>query len=162
MTSSFPNAPNQLQRDLGRALTASVAPEEVPYFDEIVTASTRRGKARGDHELGFGVSADEVSTVSLAIFVSCKPVMEFLWDAARDAAGQLIKDEGQQMRLAFEKRISEWIERKLEKPSPVTATPEKLDSFLNTIAKDAQSSGLDKDTTERVVETLRNSLDSWS
>lgn len=147
-----------LELSLGRTLTETVAPDKSPFFDDIVAVSTAPVKKRGDHELGFGISADDVGTVSAVLLVLSKPILTFIWENARDVAGQLIKDATDQVRLAFERRLSDWIKHRFHKPSPITVPPEKLDAFIETIKKDAGSAGLDQSATDRLVSALREGM----
>jgi hypothetical protein len=147
----------ELEIQLGRALTETVAPDEVQFFDDIVAASTAPAKKR-DHTLGFGIPADDMATISAGILVLCKPILAFVWSNACDAAGQLFKDATDQVRIAFEKRLSDWFKLKFDKPSPVVVPAEKLDAFLETLKKDAGSIGLDQNASDKLIETLRDSL----
>ncbi len=156
MTSSSNNY-SKLELQLGQALVATAAPEEMEYFDEIAAAPKPSGKKR-DHTLGFGLPAGEVGTISAAILVLCKPILAFIWDNACDAAGQLIKDASDQARTALEKRLGEWFTRHFKKPKPVTIPPDKLEEFIGTLKSNAASLNLDEDAFARLTAALRTSL----
>lgn len=145
---------SDLELALGKALTETLSPEEAPYFDDIVGAPSKPQKKRGDHELGFGVPTEVLPTVSAAVLVLCKPILEFMWENARDAAGKVVKDATDAIRSEFERRLFDWVKRKFSKPSPISAQPEKLQAFVEAMKKDAAEAGLGKDATDRLISTL--------
>lgn len=145
---------SDLELTLGRALTEALSPEEAPYFDDIVAVASKPKRKPGDHELGFGIPTEDLPTLSAALLVLCKPILEFIWENARDAAGKLVKDATDAVRSEFERRLFEWIKRKLRKPSPISAPPERLQAFIEAMKKDAAEAGLDQDTTDRMIATL--------
>jgi hypothetical protein len=145
---------SDLELGLGRALTEVVSPDEAPYFDDIIATATRAEQKRGDHELGFGIPTEDFATVSAAILFLCKPILEFVWQNARDAAGKLIKDATDEVRLEFERRLFDWIKRRLRKPRPVLVPHETLEVFIETMRKDANEAGLDREATDRLIATL--------
>jgi hypothetical protein len=149
---------SELELDFAEALTASLAPEEVPYFKDLVVASDKPPKTRGDHELGFGVPAVDAGTVTAAMLVLCKPILEFIWDNAKDVAGQLVKDASDQARLQFELALKSWIKRHFNKPAPLEISPDKLETLSETLNSEAKSIGLDEDTTARLIATLKAGL----
>jgi len=153
-------AHSDLELALGRALTETLSPEEAPYFDNIVEAASKPQKKRGDHELGFGVPTDALPTISAAVLVLCKPILDFVWENARDAAGKLVKDATEAIRSEFERRLFDWIRRKFQKPSPVSASPEKLRDFVEAMKKDAAETGLDPETTDRLMATLLDAFEN--
>jgi hypothetical protein len=69
-----------------------------------------------------------------------------------------LKDATEQTRVAFQKRLSDWIKRKFEKPSPVIVPAEKLDAFLESLKKDADAIGLSQEASARLTVTLREHL----
>lgn len=145
---------SDLQLALGKALTETLSPEEAPYFDDIVAAASKPQKKRGDHELGFGVPTEVLPTISAAIVLLSKPILEFIWENARDAAGKVVKDATDAVRSEFERRLFEWIKRKFSKPSPITVQPDRLGAFVEIMKKDAAETGLDPETTDRLIATL--------
>jgi hypothetical protein len=145
---------SDLELALGKALTETLSPEEAPYFDDIVASASKPQKKRGDHELGFGVPTEVLPTISAAVVVLCKPILEFMWENARDAAGKVVKDATDAVRSEFERRLFDWIKRKFSKPSPISASPERLRAFVEAMKKDAAETGLDQDTTDRLMATL--------
>jgi len=92
-----------LQFELGRALTSQVAPEEEPFYDEIVFASTKASTPAKDRTLGFGVSLGDIGVASGVLFALSKPILDFIWDNAKDAAGDFIKDETGAINTSFAK-----------------------------------------------------------
>jgi hypothetical protein len=147
-----------LEIQLGRALVSSVSPDEAPYFDDVVAAVSSPTKNRGDHTLGFGVSVNDIGAVSEVILALCGPILSFIWEYARDAAGQVMKDLSEQARLALEKRIAEWMRHKFQKPSPIEVPPEKLEGFLESIKQQSLLLGLDKENSARLITVLRGCL----
>src|SRR5437868_11813908 len=77
--------------ELGRVVTRKVAPEEYPFYDELLAASKAPPRRAKDRSLGFGVESFVDSAVSVAIFEVCKSALRFIWLNARDPLGQLIK-----------------------------------------------------------------------
>jgi len=147
-----------LELQLGQALVAVVAPEEIEFFDAIATGPKQSGKKR-DHTLGFGIpSGEDVGTISAALLVLCKPILTFIWDHAKDAAGLLIKDLTEQGRLALEEHLGEWFSRRFKKPAPVTIPAEKMDELIAKLKNDAASLDFDEATLLRLTSTLRDGL----
>jgi len=156
MTSPSSQAYSILELQLGQALVATVAPEEIEFFDAIAAAPQQRSKKR-DHELGFGVPAGEdIATISATLLVLCKPILNFIWDNAKDATGQLIKNITEQARQVLEKRLGDWFTSRFQKPTPVTIPPEKLDELIAKLESDAKTLGLDETTLSRLTTTLRS------
>jgi hypothetical protein len=145
---------SDLELALGRALTEAISPEEAPYFDDIVAAESKPQRKRGDHELGFGVPTEALPTISAAILVLCKPILEFVWENALDAAGKVVKDATDAARSEFERRVFAWVKRRFSKPSPISSTPERLQAFIAAMRKDAAEAGLDQEATDRLMATL--------
>ena len=143
----------EVEIELGRALTLSIAPDEASFYDDVVAAASSPSKGK-DHTLGFGVPG-EIAPITTAIILLSKPILSFIWENARGAAGQLIKGATDQVRLAFEKRIADWIQRRFQKPSPIEVSPEKLEAFLETVKQQTLSIGLDEKASVRVVGALR-------
>ncbi|MDA9414075.1 hypothetical protein XH81_04240 [Bradyrhizobium sp. CCBAU 25360] len=156
MTTSSSHVYSALELQLGKALAATVAPEEIDFFDAIAAAPQQSGKRR-DHELGFGVpSGDDLATISAALLVLCKPILNFIWANAKDATGQLIKSATEQARLALEKRLGDWFASRFKKPSPITIAPEKLEELIAKLTVDAKSLDLDEAALLRLTTTLRD------
>jgi hypothetical protein len=147
-----------LEIQLGQALVDSVSPDEAPYFDDIVAAASSPSKKRRDNALGFGVPVGDIGAISAAILVLCKPILSFIWEYACEAAGQMMKDLTEQTRLTLEKRISDWIRKKFQKPSPIEVPPEKLEAFLESIKEQSLLLGLDNDKSVRLINMLRGCL----
>lgn len=150
-------ARSELELQLGQALLVTIAPEEEEYFDAIAAAPKSPTKKR-DHALGFGIPDGELGTVSAAILVLCKPILAFIWDNARDVAGQFIKDATDQARVGLEKRLGEWFTHHMKKPGPVTISPEKVEELIGSLKKDATALKLDDDEFSRLATALRTSL----
>jgi hypothetical protein len=99
-----------------------------------------------------------VGTISAALLVLCKPILAFIWDNAKDAAGQLIKDATDQARHALEKRLGDWFTRHFKKPSPVSVPSEKVDELIAKLKSDAASLNLDENASLRLITALRTGL----
>jgi hypothetical protein len=146
-------AHSDLEVQLGRTLTAQIAPDELPYFDEVVAAMAAPPAKRRDNPLGFGVG--DIGSVSAVLLVLCKPILDFIWENAKDSAGQLIKDAGSAARVAFENKLTQWMGRKLQKPAPITLPPEKLEHFIDSIKRESMAIGLDQAASSRLTAALR-------
>ncbi len=155
-----PASHTELEIQFGQALTEVVAPEEAPYFRDIAGASAVPANTKhGDHELGFGIPGGDIGTVSAVILVLSKPILEFILDNVRDVGWQLIKDAADQVRLAFEHRVTEWIKRRFAKPLGAQLPAEKLNVLLERVKTDAAGLDLDPIATEKLVTALRHALE---
>jgi len=146
-----------IQHSLARTLVALVVPEEESLFDDLVKPSGPQRKKGRDHTLGFGVSAEQLAAASGLLAIS-KPILEFIWANAKDAAGDLIKDAAGEAKNILEKKMQRWIKSKFNEPPPVKLPAEKLALLVADIKADATKLGLDETTSDRLESVLRSSL----
>jgi hypothetical protein len=158
MADDMPNPLASLQTELGRALLTKVAPEEEPFYDDIVLAQNSKTKKSRDRTLGFGVSLGDIGIASGASYLLAKPILDFLWDKAKDAAGDLIKDEAQTATKALAHRFVSWLKSNFEGPSPVRISPDERNLLVADLTKDAEKIGLDKDLTGKLVNAIDHAL----
>jgi hypothetical protein len=153
----IPNS-DALEAGLARALTEAVAPQETPFFDDIL-AMTRKPRAKGkDHTLGFGVSAGDVAAITLVLIDLAKPILRFIWANAKDATGALIKDASQSAKMIIEQKMSVWLDHKLNGRAPISLPSGKLDELIATVEQQAVSLKLDAGALVRLSETLRSAF----
>jgi hypothetical protein len=153
----IPNS-DALEASLARALTDAVAPQESPFFDDIL-AMTRNPRAkRKDHTLGFGVSAGDVAAITLVLIDLAKPIIRFVWDNAKDATGALIRDASQNAKTIIEQKMSAWLDHKLNGRAPISLPSGKLDELIAAVEQQAVSLKLDSVALIRLLDILRSSF----
>ena len=151
----IPNS-DALEAGLARALTEAVAPQESPFFDDIL-ALTRKPRAKGkDYTLGFGVSAGDVA--ALVLIDLAKPIVRFVWENAKDATGALIKDASQNAKTIIEHKMSTWLDHKMNGRAPISLSSGKLDELITAVEQEAVSRKLDPAALVRLSETLRSTF----
>ena len=128
--------------EMGRALTAKVAAEELPFYDELTTAAQEAHNKGGDHTLGFGGSTELLAAAAPILFEIGKTIVEFIWHQAQASIGELAKDAAKEFQTRLRERILSWIDRHFQQSPPVTVTPGALEELIETIKKDAAAKGL--------------------
>lgn len=110
--------------EFGRGLTREVAPEELPFYDELVSASMKKTRAAKDRVLGFGLEIDDA--VSGALFYIGKIIMEFVWEHAKDSIGVLISKLSADAMTATVRQIELWAGGGIKGRAPVILTEDSL------------------------------------
>jgi len=148
----------QLCLDFGRALAVEVAPEELPFFDELAAKTQSQKSHRSDHELGFGGEVLLVGAVSAFLFEASKTVLAFLWEQAQGMFVDLAKTAAKEARVEFEDKIKTWVKKRFEGRPPVSLPPDRLQNLLDIIRKDATESGVSEPELARLTATLSRVL----
>jgi hypothetical protein len=149
---------NPLEIKFARALTDAVAPEESPFFDDLLASIRNPPSKRKDHTLGFGVSAGDIAAVALVLIDLAKPILSFIWENAKDATGALIKDASEHAKTVIEEKMSTWLDHKLKGAPPLALSPGKLEELIEKVEKDAAALKLDASATTRLCDTLRSAF----
>jgi len=147
-----------LEIKLARALTDAVVPQESPFFDDLLAARQKPSSKGKDHDLGFGVSAGDVVAITFVLIDLSKPIFRFIWDNAKDATGALIKDASENAKTLIEKKMSTWLDHKLNGPAPVTLSSSQLEELIAKVGREAAALKLDPSALGRLDKTLRSAF----
>jgi hypothetical protein len=158
MTAAHFQDSNTLEIKLARALTDAVAPQESPFFDDLLATARNPPSKKKDHTLGFGVSAGDLAAVALVLIDLAKPILLFIWENAKDATGALIKDATQSAKTIIEEKMRTWVDHKLNGRPPIVLSSDKLDELIAKVEQDAALLKLDASATARLSNTLRSAF----
>jgi hypothetical protein len=149
----------EIRLELGRALTAEVAPEELPFFDELITYKRSKVPSRRDHELGFG-GAEQFLTgaASVFLFQISETVLAFIWEQAQTSFKEVAKSAVKDLEKTLEKKLLEWIKSRFHKAAPVVLPADKRKALIELIRKDAVSSGVAEAELTRITTVLSDAL----
>lgn len=147
----------RLQTSLARSLVSSVAPEEAEYFDEIILQQQSSRRHR-DEELGSGLSIADIGVASMAVLTISKPLLNFIWENARDSAGELVRHASEDVRLAFERRLDAWINGGAKDHLPAALPPDTTKATINSLVEEASVHGLNVAQAKLLHDRLATSL----
>ena len=149
---------DELGLEFGRALTADVAPEELPFYDELVSASRQPKRRRQDRSLGFG--AEEVLVGAVSVFLSevGKQIVTFIWQQAQAMAANLSKDAAAELEKSLAEKLRIWIKSRFSGPPPIRLPANTAQELLETIRKDAAAKGVDEPELSNLMSTLSKTL----
>jgi hypothetical protein len=147
----------ELIRELGKTLTAEIAPAESPFYDELVDAYSRPQTARKDRTLGFGVSpADGV--LAIALFEIGKVVLQAVWVAAQPMLTGIVQDTANELHANLSEKIKQWIKSRFNTPAPVTLKPDAIQRILEAVQKTGSQQGLDEAQVAQVTQTISRAI----
>ncbi|WP_105401396.1 hypothetical protein [Neorhizobium sp. T7_12] len=129
---------DMFERDLTRQIVADTAPEELEFFDEIVT-SEAAGQVPGESFLGFGGGDAGMVMLTSFLLTIGKEIVEFVWENGKDAAGQFVRDSSQTVRVALQQKLDKWLKDKTKGKAPVVL---QKDSILS-LARRVEVAGRD-------------------
>jgi hypothetical protein len=152
----------QLQLELGRALAAEVVPEELPYFDELVTSNKAAVSRQKDNELGFGGEAALVGVASVFLYQISEVVLAFMKDQAEALIGDVAKGAAKDFRKEIERKLSIWIKDRFRGVPPINIPEKKRQALLNVISKDAKHAGIEDLEVKRLTTILSKALGAKS
>lgn len=149
---------DELGYEFGRALTADVAPEELPFYDELVSANQRPTRARQDRSLGFG--AEEVLISAISIFLSevGEKIALFIWQQVQIMAANLSKDAAADLEKRLAEAIRSWIGARFSGSRPVQIPANTAQDLLQTIRQDAVAKGISEPELGKLMSTLSKAL----
>jgi hypothetical protein len=113
-----------LSRAITKEMVLDIAPEESDFFEDILE-NDKKANRNADEYLGFGGDDTAMVFVTTIIFGCCKEVVAFIWENAKDSAGQLIKDSSKSAQEA----IAKWIKGKItgsKDPSPIQLSKDTI------------------------------------
>jgi len=145
-----------LGRDFGRVLTSTLAPQESPFYDELVDAYNKPHPTRKDRTLAFGVSPD--GALALVFFEIGKVVLEGVWSAVKPMLAGIAQDSTAELRIQLSKKLKEWMQSKFSKPVPVTLSSVDIDKIIGAVKQTASEQRLSEDQTTQVVQAIEKSL----
>ena len=141
---------------MGRSLTAEIAPQESPFYDELIQAYRNPKPARKDRSLAFGVSPDSV--IAIALLEIGKIVLQGIWSAAQPMLSGLLQDSASELRAQLGEKIKDWIKSRFKKPLPVKIKPEEAEKILAAVKESAALQGLDETHISEVTKMISQAL----
>ncbi len=132
----------ELARELGRELTAQVAPEELDFYDDLIDAELKPAASREDHPMGFGIPDGVGAAVSLLMFAAAQGLVKILWEAAEPALKDLTKQGAVEAGKLLSTKFKEWIRSKLTTSAPIKLSPEERAEFIKKWVQDGARLGV--------------------
>lgn len=132
----------EFARELGRELTAQVAPEELDFYDDLVDAELRPPTSREDHPMGFGIPDGVGAAISLLMFAAAQGLVKILWEAAEPALKDLTKQGAAEVGKLLSAKFKDWIGSKLTTPAPIKLSPDARTEFIKKWVQDGARLGV--------------------
>jgi hypothetical protein len=148
---------DKLGLEFGRALTADVAPEELPFYDELIAAPQQPQK-RQDRSLGFGGEEALIGAVSVFLSVVGKTVISFIWQQVQAMAASLGKDAATELETRLSESLKKWIDARFSGPIPVKLPGDTAKELLESIRRDAVAKGVAEPELSHLMTTLSKTL----
>jgi len=149
---------NDLRLDLARALAAEVAPEELPFFEELVKGGRAGATTRKDSELGFGGEAALVGVASVFLYQISETILAFIWEQAQALLGDVAKSAAKDLRKEIEAKVGKWIKNRFRGSPPIEIPADKRQALIRTISKDAKHAGIGEVEIKRLTTVLNEAL----
>jgi len=145
---------------LGEVLIAQVASEEAELYPELVTAyktSNGRRSPDPDDSLAFGLE-DLVIALSPLVYDVAKVTLSFLVTEATKMLQSVAQYELKEAEAAIEKRISEWIHRRIAPPPAVALNEVQSNRLIEQIKSYLATTKVDQAHADRIVNSIRNAV----
>ncbi|OBZ94330.1 hypothetical protein ADU59_16765 [Pararhizobium polonicum] len=151
------NIENDLAREFGRYMTADIAPEESPFYDEIIDAYSTTPKAKKDRTLAFGTSPGGVIMAIVLMDVG-KIVVQSLWAIAQPMLVGVAQDAAAELQAGFSEKIRTWIKGRFQESAPVTLTVEEVEGILQAVVSVAVEKGCDETQVAGITNSLKSAF----
>jgi hypothetical protein len=147
-----------LALELGRTLTETVAPEELTFYDELITSSSRGKPPKRDHPIGFGVGEGIAGAVSVVLYAVAQALLKTLWDAAKEPLAGLTRDAAESLRIQLAERFARWAKSRFSEPAPITITDELRSELLAKASEIASAKNMQPADIEKLKVALEAAL----
>lgn len=147
-------AHNDTEIKLGLAIVSITAPAEEPYYTEVIQALPNRSVKSRDRFLASGLQSSDLWAMSVSAYILSKPILEFLWAQMKGPTETLISKTAE----AAQKRLSEWIDRKMAGPAPVTLNEEAAKKFAGDLVARAPELGVSPENAKIICDALLQRL----
>lgn len=144
-----------LGRELGKAITAIAAPEELELYDEIVEATSKPRTERKDNPLGFGVAEGLTSAVAAIAYAAGAELIRIFWEAIKPSLATLAQDTANEMRSHFSQKIKNWIASGFKEPPPARMNEKQREKFVEKWLLEATNNGLSDTDIDKLHAALR-------
>lgn len=146
-----------LEREMGRALVAEIAPAELEFYDDLITEPPGDGRGK-DHALGFGVPLS-LETVSLALLAVAHFVLPLVIAAARNTVTSVVADASSELQKQVSGKVRKWIESRFSERLSLGLTEEQVQAIVERAASEAKARGLSAEKLQDLQNVLRKSFE---
>jgi hypothetical protein len=143
--------------ELGRALTGDVAPEELPFYDEMVAAELQPKAKKKDHTLAFGLDPAGIG-IGAIVFEVSTVIVSAMWTAFQPMLAGVAQDVSAGMRKTLSDRLNQWIATKFAGPPPVKLTAKDIKQISQIVKTRGKANGCSQEQISRIESAVMRVL----